>query len=356
MKTVIYKTIIISVLVVLIGLFVQFSYNEYVVNQHDRLYDEDRLGSTDKASIEEVWRLKNNYGQEIWPGLQNDDLPVILFNDRYEFLAGVPVSSEEWNQVENDTIKGDSYFRRPADNPQAFTVETAVGWAGSMSCLDYLNRDILLTIRDNLPAPLNRLLPSQMIVRTNDFHVVAIIHELFHAWQAEQYYEKFQQSVDASDMVNQYPYEDNDLNELFTEEGRYLAQALNAEDREKKLELIGSFLRTRQRRREHMESEYVNFEKHYEWLEGLAKYTEIKAYEVAYRHRDQLALSYKDGMPYWKTEWNNLEKLGQVNGSSRFYLSGMAQARLLDQLSDDWKDEIMKQEVFLETLLEQFTG
>ncbi|MFP4192237.1 MAG: hypothetical protein ACLFU6_09225 [Candidatus Hydrogenedentota bacterium] len=356
MKKIVYRTLIIAICLVLIGIVLQFSYNEYVFSSYDSMYDQDYLGSTDKASIKEVWRLKDNYGEEIWPGLQNGAMPIILFNDRYEFLAGVSAESGEWNEVENDSIKGESYFRRPADNPQAFTTETAAGWAGSMSCLDYLNRDILLTIREKLPTPLNRLLPSQMIVRTNDFHVVAIIHERFHAWQAEQYYEKFNESVDKSSMVDHYPYEERDPSELFTQEGKYLHQALKAEDREKKLERVRKFLLIRQERREEMDTQYVDFEKYYEWLEGLAKYAEIKAYEVAYRHGDQLALSYKRGMPYWKTEWNNLEKLGEVNGSSRFYLSGMAQARLLDQLSDDWKNQIMKQGVFLETLLEQLAG
>lgn len=353
MKTKITTNKILTILlwIVILGIFTQFGYNEYQVRRYDRSYDRKSLSQTDKASIQEVSRLKNNYGREIWPGLQQSDVPVILFNDRYEFLTGTPEVPEGWKRVEGDTVLGKSYSRRSADNPQAFAVETGAGWAGSMSCLDYMNRDMLLKIREEVPLPLNRLLPSQMIVRSNDYHVVSIMHELFHAWQANRYSDKFGRSLAQSQMVDKYPYGNSHLNELFTREGKYLVKALQAKERGEKLRLARKFLYTRERRRKEMHVEYINYEKFYEWLEGLAKYTEIKAYEVAHRHTDALAFSYEEGMPYWETEWDNLEELGQVDGSSRFYLSGMAQARLLDQLMDNWKKQIMKQGVFPETLL-----
>lgn len=342
------------VILILIGiLLIQFGYNEYRVNQLDRPYESEHLKPEDQASLREVYKMKDHFGDSIWPGFSKQEMPVILFNDRFEFLFGTSQSPEGWEPVKDDMLMGKNYYRRPAENPQAFAVQTETGWVGSMSSLSYLNRDILLTIRDQLPIPLNRLMPSQMMVRSNDFHVVSIIHEMFHAYQARNYPEKFGRSVAQANVTEDYPYEKQRLNELFTQEGNYLVKALNAEDREVKLKWARKFIYTRNRRRKEMHIEKINYEKFTEWLEGLAKYTEIKAYEVAYDHADKLAFDYKKGLPHWKTEWNNLEKLGNVGGSSRFYLSGMAQYRLLDQLSDDWKQQIMKMGVFPETLLKK---
>ena len=341
------------ILILLVVLLAQFAYNEYRVNQVDRPYESEHLKPEDKASLREVSKLKENFGDGIWPGFRQQELPVILFNDRYEFLSGSSQSPEGWERIKNDMLMGKHYYRRPADNPQAFAVQTDVGWAGSMSSLSYLNRDILLTIRDQLPVPLNRLMPSQMMVRSNDFHVVSIIHEMFHAYQARNYPEKFGRSLAQANITEEYPYEKQRLNKLFTQEGNYLVKALNAEDREEKLKWVRKFVYTRNRRRKEMHIEKINYEKFTEWLEGLAKYTEIKAYEVAHNHTDKLAFDYEEGLPHWETEWNNLEELGSVGGSSRFYLSGMVQYRLLDQLSDDWKQQIMNRGIFPETLLKK---
>jgi hypothetical protein len=52
-----------------------------------------------------------------------------------------------------------------------------------------------------------------------------------------------------------------------------------------------------------------------------------------------------------------LEKtMGQQAGDLRFYLSGMAQARLLDHLSPGWQACAMRDEVYLEDLLRVAVG
>jgi hypothetical protein len=53
--------------------------------------------------------------------------------------------------------------------------------------------------------------------------------------------------------------------------------------------------------------------------------------------------AYKPGQPFLTWDFVRLEKqLGAQEGDLRFYLSGMAQARLLDRLAPEWKVRFFK--------------
>jgi hypothetical protein len=126
-----------------------------------------------------------------------------------------------------------------------------------------------------------------------------------------------------------------------------LAAALEAEDRATVLAATGAFLKTRQARRAPVPFSpgIIDYEREMEWLEGLAKYAEIRSYELAAARANEPAFSaYKPGLPHWTWDFVRLEKqLGTQQGDLRFYLSGMAQARILDRLSPDWKTEFFSE-------------
>jgi hypothetical protein len=78
-----------------------------------------------------------------------------------------------------------------------------------------------------------------------------------------------------------------------------------------------------------------------EWLEGFGKYTEIRFYEPAAARPSPPTLPTlpSPGLPFWSGDFVRLERtLGSLPGDQRFYLSGMAKARILDRLSPGWKD------------------
>ena len=121
-------------------------------------------------------------------------------------------------------------------------------------------------------------------------------------------------------------------------------------------ELIEKFLKIRAKRRSasSLSAELISFERELEWLEGLAKYVELqfaikgssmqeaesKGYRVV-RNRLQADYSYR------------LRNLGDLHGDQRFYLSGAAQAMILDKVSPGWKQKIVGQtNIGLEDLLE----
>jgi hypothetical protein len=188
------------------------------------------------------------------------------------------------------------------------------------------------------------------------FHTVALLHEAFHAFQAIQDQKRFRQTQMLYAFEKFYPFDDEAFKSAWNEEGAMLALALREQNETKRLEAIERFLAVRAKRRSasSLSDDLVTFERELEWLEGLAKYVELqfaiqgsslqgeeesKGYRVV-RNRLQADLSYR------------IRKLGSQNGDLRFYLSGAAQAMILDRVSPVWKQNIMdRPNIGLEDLL-----
>jgi hypothetical protein len=286
------------------------------------------LSARDKELLAEALRLKRILGDEVWPGFGSAAIPVIIYNEGYEFLTGPvnPLPRPPWVKVEKDDFSGQPYYRRPAQNPQAFAVDLGEQWAGSMTSLEtMMNRKV-------------RINP--------DFYVVLVLHEVFHAFQATVEPARFREANAMYVLEKKYPAKEPAFAKAWTEEGALLAAAVKAKDREETLDRVRAFLRQRDSRREPLLFSIVtaDYECQLEWLEGLAKYAEIRFYELAAaRAKEPAFAAYKPGLPYWTWDFVRLDKqLGTQEGDLRFYLSGMAQARILDRLSPDWKVRFLK--------------
>lgn len=306
----------------------------------DEPADSAVLTPDDKTLLREALRLKQELGDKVWPGLGPAAIPAILYNDGYEFLVGHPSPPDPWSEVEGDRFEGRTYHRRPADNPQAFAVRVGEAWAGSLSTLDRMNRKIPFKI------------PS-------DFYVVLVLHEMFHAFQAREAPARFRRALALYAVEKTYPAGDPGFVKAWNAEGALLAAALKSQDREELLHTTREFLRNRQERRfqVYLGAGIADYEREMEWLEGLAKYAEIRFYELAAASpasnpADAGSLRYRAGLPYWSQDFARLEKsMGTQKGDLRFYLSGMAQARILDRLTPDWKLRFLQDGGALEDLL-----
>jgi hypothetical protein len=297
------------------------------------------LSARDKERLSESLRLKQILGDEVWPELGTTAIPVIIYNDSYEFLTGAvnPPPRPPWVIVEKDDFSGRPYYRRPAKDPQAFAEDLGGQWAGSMTSIE---------------AMMNRKAP----VRINpDFYVVFVLHEVFHAFQATVAPERFRRAQALYAVEESYPVKDPAFAKAWTDEGALLAAALKAKDGAEVLEGVRAFLRQRESRRKLLTGgvDFTEYERGMEWLEGLGKYTEMRFYEMASaRAREPDFAAYKPGLPYWTWDFVRLARqLGTQGGDLRFYLSGMAQARLLDRLSPDWKVGFFKESRSMEELL-----
>ena len=148
-------------------------------------------------------------------------------------------------------------------------------------------------------------------------------------------------------------------------ETNLLIEAVNAETKAETMKITRQFLEQRDQR--HLElgldPTLLNYERRFEWLEGLAKYVELAIWEQASQSSGYLPISdmvndpdfkgYETFKSHWNREIQQAKSQSQKEGDVRFYYTGMAQAFLLDRLMPDWKSKIMSDGVWLEDLLRQ---
>jgi hypothetical protein len=99
----------------------------------------------------------------------------------------------------------------------------------------------------------------------------------------------------------------------------------------------------------------------HEWLEGLAKYVELGVWETAGQTRDYEPLpkiesdpdfqGYRTFNQRWTSELLTMRNAAHDSASTRFYYTGMVQARLLDRHLPRWKERVMEAGAWLEDLL-----
>lgn len=294
------------------------------------------LSAADKAEIADILRLKVEFGDQVWPGLSHVGIPLILFNECFEFLIEESNAPSPWQAVQGDTLQGRPYYRRPAANPQAFAVAVGTRWAGSIGTLELMN--------SQLPFRLSR-----------EFHVAAALHEVFHAFQATLAPQHFARAVSVYKSEEKYPYKDPEFSSAWNSEGETLFEALKATEEKMVSDLIKKFLDVREARRTQvaLDPELISYECELEWLEGLAKYAEVQFYKLAASRASEAAYAnYRSGHPFWPADLARLRRnLGGQKGDLRFYLSGAAQALLLDRLSPAWKVKALEEESNLEGCL-----
>lgn len=321
--------------------------NWWEAAQRARPLEDPRLTAAEKEQLSKALSVKASVGDRVWPGFGRAQIPVILFNDRYEFLVHAADPPAPWKVVEGDQFQGKPYYRRAAQKPQAFAVLVGAGWAGSLGTLERMNREYLLGARQQLPPVIAELFPYFFATITTDFHIVALLHEMFHAHQALAAPAHFAASRTVDKPQPRYPYQDDDFAAAWDREGGLLTAALDAADERAARQLVRQFLETRQARRSRaaLSEDLRAYERHMEWLEGLAKHVEIRSYE---------AWDYRPNVLYWKMDFQRLKsRLGRQSGDQRFYLSGMGQARLLDRLLPKWQLQAMRKLTCLEDLLRE---
>jgi hypothetical protein len=302
------------------------------------------LSVEDKAQLIETLRLKKLLGSSIWPGFGEAEIPLIQYNERFAFLIGHPAPSPPWEAIDSDSFQGKVYYSREAAGSQAFAFPVGELWAGSLDTIGHMNRSMKEQIQEKIPP--EKLTPAmfKMMEITPAYHIVALLHEAFHAFQATQELDRFLQAQRMYEFEKLYPFENEALKSAWNKEGSSLISALNEQDETARLESIERFLEVRMKRRSasSLSAELITFERELEWLEGLAKYVELqfaikgssmqeaesKGYRVV---RNRLQADY-----YYR-----IRNLGDLHGDLRFYLSGAAQAMILDEVSPGWKQTIM---------------
>lgn len=324
----------------------------------------DKLSQEDLFRAEETLNLMDRLGDQTWPGLDGS-IPLLLFNDSHAFLINSHENLEDWRLLEGAQVNNlPVYVQEKERNYQAFTEPLANGqYAGSMTTKNAINVGFINLFKQDLPPVISQVFPYRLMLLSTDHYITALVHESFHVYQAENYPERFDDAEEAYRSTEAYENLYPEMGEAWETEVQFLIDAVVEKDPSKQIELVRSFLNTREQRRNdvNLSEAFELYEKRFEWLEGSAKYVELEIWENASDSASYQPISSvlddKDFESYqgyekrWKNELNNAKTAAKNGSETLFYYSGMLQARLLDILMPDWQTNIGDPDIWYEDLL-----
>lgn len=324
----------------------------------------ETLPPVDQARLLEALHLKETLGDQVWPGWGSADIPVIVWNRSYEFLANYDEKPPEcWSRMEGG-LSGNILYRRAADDPQNFAVRVGDVWAASIATKLTTDHFLIETFQNNFPTPLKQIFPYRVLLQPSETQIGGLLHETFHVHQYQTAPERMEKAESAHKLGENYEEAAQAFQAEWKNESRLLADALEAKTTMEKAGLVSRFLEGRDtRRRSHaLADPLVDYERWLEWEEGTAKYIEvatlIRAGETADYHalpgmkKDPGFKQYRKVGQRWSQELFQL-RYQTTSGESQFYMTGLAQAFLLDDLLPGWQDQYWQEGVFLEDLLRQ---
>ncbi len=329
----------------------------------------DRLTALDTARVAEAFRIKAGLGDQVWPGWGSAPIPIVVWNDEYRFLHGYEGQPPGWEPLAGEEVAGLPVYRAAArEEEQSFAEELVADvWVGSFSTKWQIDSFFIAEFHDEIvPAPLNEVIPYRLFIIPTEQYVAGMLHETFHAYQAAAARERFDDAETAYPSEEAYRAADAAMRDGWQAEIDTLIRALRAADEAEARKLAAEFLAQRAARREAagLSTTLIDYERRFEWLEGLAKYVEIGIFEAAAEGGDPVpALAddpdfhgYRNFTQRYNTEIISMRNAAGNEGDTRFYYTGMAQARLLDRLLPGWKDRVMGPGVWLEDLLAEAVG
>ncbi len=320
----------------------------------------DRLSPREIATLRESQALRRALGDRVWPGFGQRPIPVQLYNDRYGFVFGMP-APRGWDEVPAERIDGQPYYRTRSPERQAFAVRIDGTWAGSLTVKETMDAGVPRLLQLKL-GPLGRLIPYRLFILSTDQYVTGLLHEQFHALEAELNPSRFEAAEASHGPGAGYPWDRQGYRAAWLEEVTLLQSALAEPERSLRFEHVREFLRKREARRARftLDQARLTFEREVEWLEGLAKYAELESWRIAAEsgwkplaemQSDPQFHGYSGYAGQWRTERMNMKISLNLHGDLPFYYTGAMQARLLDALRPGWKTGHLESDRALEELL-----
>lgn len=375
------KTIKWTILVIVVLAIISAIYNLTLPKNSEIV---EHLSENEKAYVAETMNLQKTLGSEVWPGWGELHIPAIVYNEEYAFLIGYPNPPDGWYKmpvgefrgtgweiVESDDFFGKPYYRQALPNPditpENFTVKVGDKWVTTMQTKEYSAVAFYKGFKHELPPVLNAIFPYKIfwniLMGKSENYIGGMAHEAFHAFQGTKAPDRLAESEYASRLSSDYPWEKAENAEGWIEETNLLLAAYRAESDDEAKQLVVQFLDKRHKRRidAGLSEDMILYEQKREWLEGLAKYAELKIGLYAGESKDYSPIedvkevsgfkNYKTRTSYFDQQINEVKRTAGRSGESRFYYVGMLQAVLLDRFSPDWKNQAFDNQVYLDDLL-----
>jgi hypothetical protein len=314
----------------------------------------------------QVWSIVARSDNPVWPGWNASDTPLLLYlPGKQELLINHPTPPPGFRPYEG-----------PASFPGARIVArndtTFVGYDGQNTTMDVAGvrtlvvADPLSNLRQRVQGLIGDPRPAEEKIRTLELDVLAsdpydqlglIVHEAFHVYQ-----EKTQAERGTNEMLLlYYPTLSVENNVGFGLEASALGEALAAGDDAGFRRAAIRWLVAREQRRAQLPARAVEYENGVEFMEGLAKYTEYRLFQVLEGREAPAALARAQGFRgFGDLSAQRATLIGQMRAHlrgevsvnndpygtaplrMRLYYSGMAIGILLDRLRPDWKEQLWK--------------
>lgn len=284
--------------------------------------------------VQHLTRIGRASGESIWPGFRPDTVPVAFVLPAH----------------------GSMVFNWPGAVPDGFQSIPGVRNA--------IWRDQRALGAASTGTSIGGRSVAQIVVSPLDpaYLLPTAIHEAFHVFEAASVKpgRRFGRGENAF-FVSSYPVFDVENEMMFAREGELLTNALRAKTVALKRELARQFVAVRRARHRRLDDSFSQFDRASEMNEGLAQYAQVRALELMTTDKELPAEWRSLARKQLSSEEARLADLtGNVTQSFRlrYYSTGPAQARLLDELSGSaaWKREMMTRNETLQDALARVSG
>ena len=303
-----------------------------------------KMRHEDKLRIKEAIAISNQFGNGIWPGINEVPFVVLFVTDSIEFLINHPNPSADFKISEEDDLLKTKIFFRNRQYPKTFLA--------TFPAVNGINCVVVGT-------------PENTGKSSTDW-IITLLHEHFHQFQYTQ--KDHYASVASLDLANgdetgmwqlnyPLPYDSLPISTQYSKYTRALSNAVSginqndfrkllAQYTDERKKLIGLFKPS--------DYKYFSFQL---WQEGIARYTEYKFLEVLDDYTPSVEVAaLPDFVPFNKFREQFLTRhLASVTALKFetekrvcFYDLGLAEGMLLDKLNPLWRSQYFSTRFFLE--------
>jgi hypothetical protein len=329
------------------------------------------------AEAHEVWSLIGSANDPVWPGWDASSTPLLFYIPGVQDVLVNHPHPPQGFRLYNGTIQFPGWKIFVKDGP------TLLGLDGQNTSMDVdgvptlvvadtlsnLRQQVFGLVADPRPAQDKFQTTTHAALATDPYYQLAlVVHEDFHVYQHKRSPDKGASEF----LLLYYPVLSVQNNVNFALESSALADALRSTDAEQVRRAALRWLALRKERRAQLPAKAIEYEDGIEFVEGTAKYTEYRLFQVLEGRKPSAALNWAQGFtgfddlaPQRKqliekmvqsmsgTVSVNNDPYGTAPARMRLYYSGMGMAALLDRLMPGWHSRIFAAGVSLTSLLEE---
>jgi hypothetical protein len=329
------------------------------------------------AEAHEMWGLIGSANDPVWPGWDASSTPMLFYIPGVQDVlvnhphppAGFRLYSGRTQFPGWKIYVKDGPTIMDLDGQNTSTEVDGVPTLVVADTLSNLRQQVFGMVADPRPAQEKFLTITPLSLAIDPYDQLAmVVHEDFHVYQ-----HKMAPDKGASEyLLLNYPVLSVQNNVDFALESSALADALRSTDAGQLRSAALRWQAQRKERRAPLPAKAIEYEDGVEFVEGTAKYTEYRLFQVLEGRKPSTALNWAQGFNGFdnlapqrqqlldkmvqnmsgKVSVNN-DPYGTAPVRMRLYFSGMGIAAVLDRLMPGWQSRIFAVDTSLTSLLEE---